>query len=175
VGHGSQSGAHPVIARAAGRNLGIFERHPAERDEQLRVLRQYRKRGMRSIAVVHVRDDVRHQCSPGAQAVAIHATHVAAEEVQEAMQLTDGVMKTPRAGPSVRAAENRAIAVLGEHANELACDELRGGCPIDLDEWFASTPLVVRTRTAFQKASAHGRAPNAQACDARVELVETNR
>ena len=113
LGHGSQPGAHPVIARAAGRDLGVLQRHPAERDEQLRVLGQYRKRGMRSIAVVHVRDDVRHQRSPGAQAVAIHAAHVAAQEVQEAVQLTDGVMKTPRAGPAVRAAENRAIAVLG--------------------------------------------------------------
>ena len=106
---------------------------------------------------------MRHQHEGGADAVVIHVAHVAADQVEEAMQLALGVMETPGARPAVGAAEDRPVAEIALHAAELARHQVEGLVPRYFDEGLGAAPLREGARTLLEPAPAHGGTAHAQA------------
>ena len=95
---------------------GVLERDAAKADEELGVPLQHRPRGGPVQELPHRSDDVRHDDRLRAVAVAVLAAHVAAEAVEEAMELALGMVEATGATPAVRAAVDARAPGLGVHA-----------------------------------------------------------
>ena len=111
--------------------------------------------------VIHRHRHVRHQHPAGAQAVAVHVAHITAQCVQEPMHLALRMMETPGAGPAVRTAEDRRIAVGRDDAAQFAGDHIDRMVPVDLDERLAAAAHARITppgRVRIEPAGAHRRA-----------------
>ena len=109
--HAVEAVLHVVHHGAAGIDLRVLARHAAEGDEQLAMLGQHVPASCAWPSGLPCRrHDVRHQHARGAEAVGIHVAHVAADRVQEAMDLALRVMEAAGARPAVGAAEDRAVA-----------------------------------------------------------------
>jgi hypothetical protein len=113
--------------------------------------------------LVHRRHDVRHQHARSTQAVGILVPHIAADRVQEAMDLALRVMEAAGARPAVGAAEDRAVGVLVLDPLELIGDEIERLVPLDLDEGLLAALFGIGAGALLQPALAHRRAPHAQA------------
>ncbi len=99
-------------ARAHPRVLHV---HAAERDDELGVLEDRLPRGRAPQHLVGAADDVRQDHLGRAERVAVDRRGVAADAVQEAVQLALRVVEPAGARPAVRAAVDRLVAVLGAH------------------------------------------------------------
>src|SRR5262249_1654490 len=75
-------------------------------------------------------------------AVGVHRPHVAAVEVQEAMELALGVMEAPGARPAVGAAEDTPAAVEVVDPTQLPRHPVDGGRPAHGHERLAPTAAV---------------------------------
>ena len=153
-----------VASDPARVDLCVLQRDPAEHHHQLRVLRDHRPRGH---GVQHVEEleteHVRHDHLGRGGAVAVHRVGVAAEHLQEAVDLTLGVVKAPGAGPAVGAREDRLVAVQRLDPAELARREVEGLLPADGDEWLVTPAAAVLLRAALEPALAHRRLHDAGA------------
>ena len=131
LGQGRREGVAGDAARA---HPGVLRVHAAEGDDELRVLEDGlpRRRPAQHLgrAAHHVReDDVR-----GAERVRVDRRRVAAEAVQEPVQLALRVVEAAGAGPPVGPAEDRLVAVLLPHPTQLGGDPFDRLAPLDLDE-----------------------------------------
>jgi hypothetical protein len=86
-GHAAQALTDLVMPDHALRDLRVLGRHAAEADEQPGVLGQYAPACVRRHQLVHRRDQVGHQHPRRTQAVGVGMAHVAAERVQETVNL----------------------------------------------------------------------------------------
>jgi hypothetical protein len=147
---------------AAGVDLGVLARHPTEGDEQLAVLGQHVPAGVHGHQLVHRRHDVRHQHACCPQAVGILVAHVAADRIQEAVDLALRVMEASGARPAVGAAEDRTVGVGALHARQFPGEEIQRLVPWQLDERFLAAPLGIGAGALLEPALAHGRPAYAQ-------------
>ncbi|MCY1526730.1 hypothetical protein D9M68_617690 [compost metagenome] len=100
-GHPAQGTGDLMLTRAAGADLRVLGRHAAEGNEQGGMPGQHIPGGVDSHQFIHGGHDMRHQHACGSQAVGIGVAHIAADGVQEAVDLALGMMKAPGAGPAV--------------------------------------------------------------------------
>ncbi len=127
-----------VAGHAAGRHVHVLRRDAAERHQQLGVLDD-RRPGRRGVQQrLRVPDEVRQQHLGGADAVGVPRVGEAAGQVQETVQLALRVVEAAGAGPAVRAAEDRLVAVGAPHARELPGEQVERVVPGDLDELLAA-------------------------------------
>ena len=112
---GRQRRGHGVAADAARGHRGVLRGQPAERHDQVGVLRYDRPRRGARHDQAHVPDHVRQQHRGRPVAVGVHRADIAAQAVQEPVQLALGMVEPARAGPAVRPAEHavRAVAAVG--------------------------------------------------------------
>ena len=111
LAHGVEAALDVMQGGAAGIDLGVLARHAAEGDEQLAVLGQHVPARVHGHQLFHRRHDVRHQHARRPQAVGILVAHIAADRVQEAMDLALRVMEAAGARPAIGAAEDRAVGM----------------------------------------------------------------
>ncbi len=106
----SQSFRHRVPPDAAGIHLRVLRRQSAERHDQFRVLGDHRP-GRRAIEheTGEIADDMRHQRAHRRIAVCVDRGRVAADAVEESVQLALRVMEPASARPAIGAAENRLL------------------------------------------------------------------
>ena len=116
---GRQRRGHGVPADAARGHGGVLRGQPAERHQQVGVLRDDGPRRGAPHDQAHVPDHVRQQHRRGPEAVVIHRPDVTAQAVQEPVQLALGVVEPARAGPAVRPAEHAIRAVAAVHPAQL--------------------------------------------------------
>src|SRR5262245_51614431 len=95
---------HLVTANASGFDGGVLQGQPTETDERIRALYD-RWPGRRSQQQIpEIADDVGEEDLCRAHAIAVYRVGVAAETIEEAMDLTLRVVKAPGAGPPIGAA-----------------------------------------------------------------------
>src|SRR5262245_24496772 len=81
---------------------------------------------------------MRQQYDRRADAVAVAMRREAADQIQEAMQLARALMEHSGARPTVRPAEDRAIAVLGDDAFQFVGGTVERFVPRQCDEFVAA-------------------------------------
>ena len=113
----------------------------------------------------HRGHDVRHQHARGTQAIGVLVAHVAADRIQESMDLALGVMEAAGARPAVGAAEDRPVGMLRLYAREFLGHEIERLVPRHLDERLLASTLGMAAGPVFQPAFAHRRPAHAQARD----------
>src|SRR5262249_62129697 len=114
--------------------------------------------------LAHRAHDGRHDDGLSAVAVGVLAPHVAAQAVQDPMELALGVVKASRAAPAVRATVDAGAAVPVVDAPELAGQMVDRDVPADGHERLGAAPRI-RAGAAIEPAAAdHGlRGPGAMA------------
>ncbi len=153
--HAVEAALDVMLGGAAGIDLAVLVRHAAEGDEELAVLGHHVPRRVHGHQLVHRRHDVRHQHARGAQAVGILVAHIAADRIQEAMDLALRMMEAAGARPAVGAAEDRAVGMRVLDALQLLGDEIERLVPLDLDEGSPGRASQARRRAFLQPALAH--------------------
>jgi hypothetical protein len=164
--------AQPVAGHPARRHERVLERDPAERDEELGVLRDHRPRRRLAEHRSGVPDDVRQEHERSADAVAVARRREAADLVEEPMELALAPMEEARARPPVGAAEDRRVPVRRDHAAELIGRAIERLVPRNRDE--VVPPAVARrSRSALEPAAPRDgpRDPRAMA-DAPAQVAE---
>jgi len=147
-----------MAAQSAGVNLDIFHRHAAEHHDQPAMLRNGLPVGVAAEQPVGVADHARQNHFRGTVAVGVDGSRVAAERIQEAMQLALGVVKAACASPSVGAAEDRFVAVNTLYPRKLGGDEVQRRVPGDLDERFSAATFAAGTDSLLEIRKTDGRA-----------------
>ena len=149
---GRQRLSHGVPGDAARGHGRVLRGQPAERHEQVGVLGDDRPRRAARDDLGRVPDHVRQQHRGGSVTVGVHRSDVAAQAVQEPVQLALGVVKPARAGPAVRSPVHpvRAIALIDPA--QLSGQQVKHGRPGHGDERVA--PPGRRARAVFQPARA---------------------
>ena len=173
--HRIESCLHMVQRGAAGVDLGVLARHAAEGDEELAILCQHVPAGVHGHQLFHRRHDVRHQHARRPQAVGILVADVAADRIQEAMDLALGMMKSAGARPAVRAAEDRAVGMLRLYTRELLRDQIERLAPRQFDERVLATALGMAAGAMLEPALAHGRSAHPQARNFVGQHVQSDR
>ena len=126
----------------------------AERDDQLGV-RHDRRPGRRAAQhLAGAADQVRQQHLRGAQAVGVARGDVTAAEREEPVQLALRVVEPPGTGPSVRAPEDRFVAVRPAYPGQLGRDQVQRLVPADFAERVVPAP-VTGTGAVLEPAAAH--------------------
>ena len=75
----------------------------------------------------------------GSGAVARERGDVTAGDVQESMYLAEGMMKSTGAGPAIRTAEDRFVAMFGDNPLQFRGGNIERLIPGQLDELVATT------------------------------------
>ena len=145
---GRQRRGHGVPADAARGHGGVLRGQPAERHEQVGVLRYDRPRRGARHDQAHVPDHVRQQHRRGPEAVVVHRPDVTAQAVQEPVQLALGMVEPARAGPAVRPAEHAVRAIAGVHPAQLPRQQVKRHRPGHGHEHVA--PAGRRARAVLQ-------------------------
>ena len=143
-----------MLAGAAGIDLRVLHRQPAERHEQLGVAREVLPFGVLEDELLERRGDAAQDDAARGHAVAVHAVGIAADRAQEPVQLALRMMEAPGARPAIGAGEDRAVAVRADHAAELAGGEVERLVPGQLDEGLLAAART-RLRAVTQEAFAH--------------------
>ena len=139
-----------VQPRAARRDLPVLRRQPAERDETLGVREDLAPFRDVSDNRVDVAEHVRQQHHRGAEAIVRRLQRRAAGRPQEAVQERARVVQTAGAGPAVRAAEDRGVAVTIANARDFARDEIERFVPRNGDERVVAAHAARRTARRIQ-------------------------
>ena len=160
--HAVEPALHVMLGGAAGIDLAVLVRHAAEGDEELAMLGHHVPRRVHGHQLVHRRHDVRHQHARRAQAVEILVAHIAADRIQEAMDLALRVMEAAGARPAVGAAEDRAVGVRVLDPLEFLGDEIERLVPLELDERLLAALFGSSAGAFLQPALAHRRTAHAQ-------------
>ena len=143
-------------AGAAGAHHRVLDRDAAEADEQLGVPLEHRPRRGPIQELAHRSDDVRHDDGLGAVAVGVLTAHVAAQAVEEPVELALRVVEAAGAAPAVRAAVDGRAAVPLVHTRELARQHPEGRRPAHGHEGLGA-PVVVGSRPSIQPSGADHR------------------
>ena len=101
-------------------------------------------------------EDVLHQHRAGGVAVGVARAGESTDTAKEALQLGARVMKSPGAAPSVRTRVDGVVAVLANHALELAGDQIERALPAHRDVAIGAASIA---RAAGPVARAIRRAP----------------
>ena len=72
---------------------------------------------------------------------------IAADRIEEPVDLALGMMEAPGAGPAVRAAEDRLVAVLGDRSLQRRGHQVEGPIPRHLDERIDTAQFAPGTRS----------------------------
>ena len=123
-----------VPAHPARVDLGVLQRHSAEHQHQIGVLGDRGPGGVPTQQAAAVADDARHDHLGGGVGVGVDRAGVAADAVEETVELALGVVEAAGARPAVGAAEDRGVAVGRADPFDLGRDEVECGIPVDLDE-----------------------------------------
>src|SRR5205823_411513 len=75
--------------------------------------------------------------------------------IEKAPQLGAGVMEAPGGGPAIRAAEDRAGAVLASHARKLVGGKRQRLLPAHFDERLGAAPFAAGRLALLEPALAH--------------------
>ena len=151
--HGGRQGlAHGVPAVTTRGHSGVLRGQPAERHEQAGVFRYDRPRRGGRLDKAHVSDHVRQQHRGGPVAVGVHRADVAAQAVQEPVQLALGMMKPARARPAVRPAEHAVRAIAAVHPAKFGGQQVERRLPGHGHEHVAASGR--RSRAMLQPALA---------------------
>src|SRR5262249_32787005 len=150
-----------MTARAARTHHRVLDGDAAEANEELGVAFEHGPSGGPVQELAHRPHDVRHDHRLRAVAVRVLAPHVAAEAIQEPVQLALRMMESPRAAPAVGAAVDGLAAKSAVDATKLTGEHADGGLPAHRDEGFRSAARV-RTWTAVEPAGSHHRLDDAR-------------
>ncbi len=145
---GRQRRSRGVAADAARGHRRVLRGQPAERHDQVGVLRYDGPRGGARHDQAHVADHVRQQHLRGPVAVRVHRADVAAQAVQEPVQLALGVVEPARAGPAVRPPEHAVRAIVRVHPAQVFRQQVERGRPGDGHEHVV--PAGRRARAVLQ-------------------------
>ena len=143
---------------------GVGAAQPAEGDQQLRVLGDVgpRHRTGAQGEVALLADDVGLHHHARATAVVVDRAGIAADPVQETMELALGVVEAAGTGPAVGAAEDRLVAERGAHAVQLVSEQVKGGGPVNLDVLVVgAATVIVGAGAVLEPPPAQGRAGDA--------------
>ena len=153
--------AHVVLADAAAGDLGILAGDAAEGDEQLAVTLQIRPGALRARQVLHGRQYVRQQGSSRPEAVGANVTHIAAKHVEEAVHMRLGMMEATGACPSIRAAEDGIVAIIGDRAADFARQDVQRFVPRHFYK-SVKAALFPRGSATFEETPANRRTSDAR-------------
>ena len=171
-GEGAEVVADGVAGGAARGDIGVFDGHAAEGDDQLGVLGDDGPGGGVGEHVAHAAGDAVEDDLACGVGVGVAGVDVAAEGVEEAVELALGVVEAAGAGPAVGAAEDGFGAVVSVDAVEFGGEELGGGLPIDGDEGVGAA-VVRRAGAVVEPAFAdHGLLDAGGAADGAGDVVE---
>ena len=145
-------------------DLGVLARHAAEGDEQLAVLGEHAPSCVCMASSSSMRrHDMRHQHERRAEAVVIAVAHVAADRVEETLQLALGVMEASGARPAIGAAEDRPVAeIASSRAPSSPATRSSASSHAHLDERLGAAPLREGAGAVLEPALAHGGTAHAQ-------------
>ena len=162
-----------MVVGAAAVDLRITQRQAAECDKQLAFARQLGKVGMLAVQRAQRPENMRQDTLTRRAAVGVGAGGIAAEALEEAVQLTLRVVKTAGAGPAVGAAENRLIAAARFDRIQFAGQQIERHLPAHLNKRLFTASLA-RSRAILQVARAHRRTANARLAGDRIGERLTN-
>ncbi len=141
---GPPAGEEPVPERVAdhapGGDLAVPPRRAAEHHDQPGMPGEHGPRGVAAGEAAPVADDVGQDDVGRGEAVVLDRAGIAADGVQEAVDLALRVVEAPGARPAVGAAVDRFVPVLRPHPVELRRGEVEGGVPRDADERLPPAP-----------------------------------
>ena len=129
--HIEESVARDVAPDTAWIHLGVAQRRSAEHDDELGMAGDFAPRRVAADETIRRADDMRQDDVARSKTIILHRPHIAADRIEEPMQLALRVVETPGARPAVGAAVDRLVAVRGPHARQFGCDEIEGRLPID--------------------------------------------
>ena len=135
---------------------GVLEGQTAEAHQQVGVFDDDLPVGGPFEQVIVGSHHPRHDHPGRAQAVGVPRKCISAKEFQEAMHLALGMVEPPGAGPAVRAAVDRLVAVGVDHAAQLAGQQLGELVPGDGHELVGAARRA-RPGPVAQPTAAHGR------------------
>src|SRR6056297_2349750 len=143
-----------MTARAALADLPVLQRRAAKADEQPRVVADTVIAGGTVQKGPETAQDMRHHRLGRGKTVGELRPREPTDRVQEPLQLTLGVVKSPGAGPAIGAAKDRAVAEGPSHPVQLAGHQLVDLLPTDLDIGIDAAPFGMRARPTLQPAFA---------------------
>ncbi|SII46984.1 Uncharacterised protein [Mycobacteroides abscessus subsp. abscessus] len=138
-----QSARDRVVGDPAGFELRVLQGDSAEHHPQLRVLGDDVPAAQAAVGELGGPEHMGQDHRRGPEAVVAHLRGVAAERVEETVELGPCVVEATGARPAVGATEDRGVPVLGPHPIEFGGCEVEGFVPVDLDEGIGSAALTV--------------------------------
>ncbi len=166
VGHGvAQGGRRFVARRAAALDLRVAPGQSAKGDDELAVPLDPVPGGVVARQSVGAAENMRQDDFGCPVRVAQHRARIAADRVEEAMDLALRMMEAPRARPPIGAGVDRRVSMVRAHPVELCCDEIQRRFPGHLNESFAAAPPVRRRPVSLEPA-----APDDGTRDAQVPM-----
>ena len=140
---------------AAGTHLRILLRQPAEHDDQPGMGGDHRQARVLRDEAALVADDMRKDRVGGGVAVVLHRADIAADRIQETVDLALRVMKASSARPAVGPAIDRAIAARLPHPCEFRRRDVERFVPVDLDEGLGTASRASCRMPLLQKRPPH--------------------
>ncbi len=145
-----------VPAESAGVDLGVLQRRAAEQHHGPGV--PFDVPGGRRVkhqAVERNAQHVRNHHLGRAAGIGVDRARVATEQVEKAVDVALGVVKAPRAGPSVRAAVDGLVAMGFPDMRQRVRRQLQSRVPVHGHEWLHATAGPVAVPGALQVAGPH--------------------
>ncbi len=145
---------------AAIAHLPIAKRQPAKGDEHFTMLGDVGPACMLGQQSAKTAKNMRHDHLGSGIAIGVHRSCVAANDVQETMDLALCVMKSASTCPAIGPGIDGAVAICRTHPVKLRCHKSLCFVPADLDKRVTATRAVRRTRPVIEPAAAHRWAPD---------------
>src|SRR5829696_4905388 len=138
---------HPTADRmrpaAALRDMHVLRIGAAEQNHKPAVTRDRGPRRERPRHRLRGAENMRQECERGAEAVVRRLIDEAAESTEKAADLPAGLVENPRRAPALRAAHDRAVAVIASDSIKLTRNEVEHARPVDRHERFATAARAV--------------------------------
>ncbi|CVG60978.1 Uncharacterised protein [Serratia marcescens] len=152
-----QPGFERMLRRAAGRDLGIFQRQPAKRHKQLAMLHHAWPTGdapgQRRESADHIRQEKLRRAPA---VVALLIDPAAAAEIEPSHQRAR-MMQAPGRRPAIRAGKQPGGAVAIAHPAILLRHQIERQFPVHFDEIFPAAQRAVAALALLQPRAAHRR------------------
>ena len=145
-----------MLAQASGANLSILQRHSPKTDHKLRMPGDHRPRGGSAAdGSPAVSKDMGDDDFPRRKAVGVDGPDIAAQLVQEAVQLTLRVVETTRGGPAVGAPEDPCVPEGLPYSPQLAGDQVERLVPAHRNEGFRTAAPSMMPGSSLQPTLAY--------------------
>ena len=145
-----------MLAQAAGADLSVLQRESPETDHKLRMPGDHRPRGGAAAdGSPAVSKDMGDDDFPRRKAVGVDGPDIAAQLIQEAVQLTLGVVETTGGGPAVGSPENSRVPEGLPYSPQLAGDQVKRLVPAYGNEGFRTAAPAMMSGSSLQPTLAY--------------------